>query len=117
MSSNSNLSLSHEAWSACAEVPIRFGVRGRIKTAKNIQSTPWATWIIVPTKGYIELEGLGPILARDVVNLEFESISEERIGRYVPAKKIDKTREITDFLTDQKIRWQEIAGIIRIQGN
>ncbi|WP_369810683.1 DUF6678 family protein [Hymenobacter cheonanensis] len=72
----------------------------------------WNDWAIIPTAGYIEINGPWPI--RQVDWVEINPIVTEHIGRLVPPKRIDSSMQIEEGLRQADISYIVLDGIIRI---
>jgi len=72
----------------------------------------WNNCAIIPTSGYIEINGPWPI--RQVDWVEINPVIMEHVGRLVPAKRINSLTEIEEGLRKASIPYTTLDGIIHI---
>jgi hypothetical protein len=78
-------------WETIVEAIQRYRLAVRIKWNGDSDDPEWASWAIIPTKGYIEISTIGPVAYRDVewIEIEVSMISEN--GRLIPRVDVDQT--------------------------
>ncbi len=59
-------------WKKIVDTVQRYDVAVRVKWTGDPDDPEWAPWVIIPTDGYIETGGMGPVPFRDVEWLEIE---------------------------------------------
>jgi hypothetical protein len=84
----------------------------RIKVKGYSAPEHWNDGAIIPTPGYIEINGPWPVSQVDWV--EINPIVTAHIGRLVPPKQINSLLQIEEALRQAYITYAVLDGIIRI---
>jgi|LakMenE18May11ns_1017448.scaffolds.fasta_scaffold9689307_1 hypothetical protein len=71
-------------WYKIVDTIQRYKIALRIKWAGDCDEPEWAPWVIIPTDGYIETGGMGPIPFRDVEWIEIDTSRFNKNGRLIP---------------------------------
>lgn len=88
-------------WESIVEVIQRHSLAVRIKWNGDSDDPEWASWAIIPTKGYIEISTIGPIAYRDVewIEIDVSMISEK--GRLNP--RVDVVETLAQIKNDSDL--------------
>ena len=88
-------------WESIVEVIQRHSLAVRIKWNGDSDDPEWASWAIIPTKGYIEISTIGPIAYRDVewIEIDVSMISEK--GRLNP--RVDVVETLAQIKNDSEL--------------
>lgn len=73
----------------------------------------WNDWLSNPTGRYLDY-GKKPIPYSEVKKIEIDPVEDKYIGKLVPNKLIDHTKEITNILNSLRIEFKIIGRIITI---
>ncbi len=69
----------------------------------DFETSEWVNSFSFPVEGYIEPMSVGPIKITQWKWLEIDPIEKRKIGRLIPEKEINHTKEIIDTLKDNEI--------------
>ena len=88
-------------WDSIVEAIQRYSLAVRIKWNGESDDPEWASWAIIPTKGYIEISTIGPIAYRDVewIEIDVSMISEK--GRLNP--RVDVVETLAQIKNDSDL--------------
>ena len=88
-------------WYKIVDTIQRYKIALRIKWAGDCDEPEWAPWVIIPTDGYIETGGMGPIPFRDVewIEIDVSMISEK--GRLNP--RVDVVETLAQIKNDSDL--------------
>ncbi len=78
-------------WESIVEAIQRYNLAVRIKWNGDSDDPEWASWAIIPTKGYIEISTIGPVAYRDVEWIEIDVSMTSENGRLIPRVDVDQT--------------------------
>ncbi|WP_074406732.1 DUF6678 family protein [Aquimarina megaterium] len=81
----------------------------------SFEISEWGSYLNFPVDGYFEPEHIGPIKINQWKWLEIDPIEVIIIGRLVPAKNIDHSLEIINYLNENDIAFSENEKYIRIE--
>jgi hypothetical protein len=100
-------------WECLVKAVEKIPVMVRVVMKDEIK-TVWSNWLTFPAEGYGEVKGYGPFLLKDVVYIEIDSTELRNIGRLLPAKEIDHSKELVAALVSSGINFERNLNIFRI---
>jgi len=80
----------------------------------DYETTKWVEYFNFPEEGYIEIPLTGPIKTTQLKWLEINPIEIKKIGRLIPEKEINHTKEIIDILNEENIIFSFNQSFIKI---
>lgn len=101
-------------WEQIARIINQLALSVRI-ILNNGTITDWSKWLGFPSNSYGEVMGYGPFLIKEVQYIEINPVEKRKLGRLLPEKKIDHSKELEEFLIYTGIPFQRISGIYRIE--
>jgi hypothetical protein len=93
----------------------KFKVMVRIMCLDQECPSDWSAWLTEPESAYVELQGAGPVRKSDVLWIEIETNERRNSGRLLGTKLINRKDEITRFLEDNLIAYENSGDdIVRV---
>ncbi|MFK7885242.1 MAG: DUF6678 family protein [Gammaproteobacteria bacterium] len=102
-------------WARFFESVKRLELLTRVKWLLGNEAHGWGRWKI-PTDGYFEHFGLGPIPFREIEWVEIRSGKSVYRGRLVDSEELNFSAEITSALEKSKLDYSSEEGLFRIWG-
>jgi len=81
----------------------------------GFELTEWVDYFSIPADNYIEIPFTGPIEISSLKWIEINPIEKKIIGRLVPPKKINHTKELIDSFNSHKIGFTFNGELIKIE--
>jgi len=81
----------------------------------DFETSKWDNNFNLPLEDYIEPMSIGPIKISQLKWLEINPIEIRKIGRLMPEKEINHTKEIIDNLNDNKVDFYFDGSLIKIE--
>jgi hypothetical protein len=94
------------------DLPMRY----RIKLLTDSEVSEWGTWFAEDPHAFIELEGLGPVLALEVEWLEIDATGPWLSGRrdWVPPNPVDYSAEVAPLLAALRVPFSREGTLFRV---
>jgi len=81
----------------------------------SFEVSKWGAYLNFPAEGYFEPQHIGPIKINQWKWLEINPIEDIVIGRLVPNKKADHSKEIINYLNENNIPFLKGEKYIKIE--
>lgn len=81
----------------------------------GFELTDWGNYFSILDENYIEIPFTGPIENKKLKWIEINPIEEKFIGRLVPSKRIDHTKELIENLNFNKINFNYENEFVKIE--
>ena len=81
----------------------------------GFEISEWDHGFFIPVEGYLEPSSLGPVPIREIKWFQIDPIEVKVIGRLVPDKKIDHSKNVGTYLTNNSIEFTWEDGLFQIE--
>lgn len=100
-------------WKRIIELAQTHGLHCRVKAVDEELPDQWGK-VFMPTDGYIEGGGTGPVPFKDIEWIDLQTSVIEHIGRLLPARIHDKRSDISASLLALQATFTEHPDYVRV---
>ncbi|ROU09296.1 DUF6678 family protein [Lysobacter enzymogenes] len=105
-------------WDAIVALIRELRLKARVKPRGSPPPPEWTTFLIVPTRSYVESSGCGPVPFREVEWIEIDPVRITERGRLVPPAVENLAGELLSRLTALGVQVQGGEGAkVRVMGS